>query len=63
VGYLLPLLYLGYSLVKGPRAPANPWNARGLEWKTSSPPPKENVDAVPAVDAVPYDYDPERPDT
>jgi cytochrome c oxidase subunit 1 len=59
VGYLLPLAYLGWSLVRGARAPANPWHARGLEWKTASPPPKENFAQIPAVDPVPYDYDPE----
>jgi len=61
VGYLLPLVYLGWSLFKGPRAGPNPWDARGLEWKTSSPPPKDNFTAVPAVDPVPYAYDPEVP--
>jgi cytochrome c oxidase subunit 1 len=63
VGYLLPLVYLGWSLLHGARAPANPWNARGLEWQTRSPPPQENFTAIPAIDAIPYDYDPERPET
>ena len=62
VGYLLPLVYLGWSLFKGPAAPANPWRARGLEWKTASPPPVENFAEIPSVDPVPYAYDPERPD-
>ena len=31
VGYLLPLLYLIWSLRYGARASANPWDARGLE--------------------------------
>ena len=59
VGYLLPLVYLGWSLFLGKRAPPNPWQARGLEWKTASPPPKENFHETPEVDAVPYAYDPE----
>jgi cytochrome c oxidase subunit 1 len=59
VGYLLPLAYLGWSLVFGARAAPNPWQARGLEWKTASPPPKDNFVDEPAVDAVPYAYDPE----
>src|SRR5437868_6918709 len=42
VGYLLPLVYLTWSLRNGERAGANPWRATGLEWKTSSPPPKYN---------------------
>jgi cytochrome c oxidase subunit 1 len=63
LGYLLPLAYLGWSLVKGPRAPANPWRARGLEWQADSPPPPENFRAPPVVDPVPYAYDPEHPDS
>jgi cytochrome c oxidase subunit 1 len=59
VGYLLPLVYLGWSLVYGKRAGPNPWDARGMEWKTSSPPPQENFVTTPAVDPVPYSYNPE----
>jgi cytochrome c oxidase subunit 1 len=59
VGYLLPLAYLGWSLVYGRRAAPNPWDARGLEWKTASPPPKENFLDEPSIDATPYQYDPE----
>jgi cytochrome c oxidase subunit 1 len=59
VGYVLPLLYLGWSVCLGKRAAPNPWDARGLEWKTASPPPKENFVDEPAVDAAPYQYDPQ----
>src|SRR5262249_37923075 len=31
------------------KAPANPWNARGLEWQVSSPPPPENFAHIPVV--------------
>ena len=41
IGYLLPLVYLLWSLRYGPAAPPNPWNATGLEWQTPSPPPTE----------------------
>ena len=61
VGYLLPLAYLGWSLFKGPPAGRNPWHAKGLEWTTSSPPPKENFREVPVVTEAPYAYDPEEP--
>ena len=59
LGYLLPLVYLGWSLFKGAPARANPWGARGLEWMTDSPPPKDNFPAPPAVPDAPYDYDPQ----
>jgi cytochrome c oxidase subunit 1 len=38
------------------KATANPWNARGLEWQVSSPPPPENFAHVPVVLSGPYDY-------
>jgi cytochrome c oxidase subunit 1 len=56
IGYLMPLFYLGWSLFRGARAPANPWNAKGLEWQTSSPPPTRNFTRQPVVDDRPYDY-------
>jgi cytochrome c oxidase subunit 1 len=56
VGYLLPLAYLTWSLFRGERAPANPWGATGLEWKTQSPPLTENFDETPVVTDPPYNY-------
>jgi cytochrome c oxidase subunit 1 len=52
----MPLFYLGYSAFFGARAPANPWNAPGLEWQTTSPPPEENFVAQPVVTREPYQY-------
>ena len=57
IGYLIPLVYLAYSLRYGPVAPANPWGARGLEWRTSSPPVTENFEETPIVTAEAYAYD------
>jgi cytochrome c oxidase subunit 1 len=54
--YLLPLVYLGWSLIRGPAAGRNPWQATGLEWLTPSPPPKENFERVPVVRRAPYGY-------
>jgi cytochrome c oxidase subunit 1 len=59
VGYLLPMAYLVWSMRYGRNAPANPWGATGLEWKTSSPPPKDNFDEPPIVTEDPYTYSPE----
>jgi cytochrome c oxidase subunit 1 len=56
VGYLLPLIYLFYSLRYGREAGANPWNATGLEWTTQSPPPKENFHETPVVTWEAYNY-------
>jgi len=56
VGYLMPLFYLVWSLFKGARASANPWGATGLEWTTSSPPPKHNFTEQPVVVRGPYHY-------
>jgi cytochrome c oxidase subunit 1 len=56
ISYLMPLGYLGWSLFRGRRAPANPWGATGLEWQTSSPPPKHNFDIPPVVTGPPYQY-------
>jgi cytochrome c oxidase subunit I len=58
LGYLLPLLYLGWSLRRGAPAPDNPWAATGLEWQTPSPPPVENFAAPPIVVGEPYAYRP-----
>jgi len=60
VGYLLPLFYLTWSLLRGARAPANPWHATGLEWQTASPPPQHNFEREPRVTRGPYDYQPVR---
>ena len=40
----------------GPRASANPWRAKSIEWLVSSPPPRFNFPAVPRVVGGPYDF-------
>jgi cytochrome c oxidase subunit 1 len=59
VGYLIPLVYLIWSMRYGPVAEANPWPATGLEWKTPSPPPTENFAEIPVVTEEAYAYAPE----
>ncbi|MDQ2948251.1 MAG: cytochrome c oxidase subunit I [Acidobacteriota bacterium] len=56
IGYLIPLIYLLWSLKYGQRAGNNPWGAKGLEWETTSPPPKFNFDKTPIVTEEAYAY-------
>ncbi len=56
VAYAFPITYLLWSLKYGAIAPANPWNAVGLEWETTSPPPTHNFIEQPVVDHEAYNY-------
>ena len=56
IGYLVPMIYLVWSMRYGKRAGDNPWNATGLEWTTPSPPTVHNFERVPVVDEEPYNY-------
>jgi cytochrome c oxidase subunit I len=44
------------SIVRGPKAEANPWGATTLEWTISSPPPHYNYDPVPTVYRGPHEF-------
>ncbi len=46
---LLFLINLVWSLRRGEKAGDNPWDAWGLEWATTSPPPEHNFELVPPV--------------
>jgi cytochrome c oxidase subunit 1 len=56
LGYLIPMVYLIWSLRYGRRAGADPWRAKGLEWTVPSPPPVHNFEATPWVTEEAYDY-------
>ena len=56
VGYVIPLVYLLWSLRYGKPAGPNPWGATGLEWTTPSPPPTFNFDRMPVVTEEAYAY-------
>jgi cytochrome c oxidase subunit 1 len=63
-GYLLPLIYLTWSLKYGKVvAERNPWGARGLEWELVDPvPDPHNFERTPIVTRPAYDYaHPEEP--
>ncbi|MBI3894112.1 MAG: cbb3-type cytochrome c oxidase subunit I [Candidatus Wallbacteria bacterium] len=55
-GYLMPLLYLLWSLKWGQPAGNNPWGAKGLEWETPSPPIVQNFETTPVVTQEAYAY-------
>jgi cytochrome c oxidase subunit 1 len=56
VGYILPLVYLLFSLRYGKSAGPNPWGAPGLEWTVASPPPPHNFEETPVITEDPYTY-------
>jgi cytochrome c oxidase subunit 1 len=56
VGYLIPFVYLTWSLRYAKQAGRNPWGATGLEWATPSPPPADNFPVTPTVSLPPYVY-------
>ena len=49
LGFLLVIVNLWKSRVRGVPATANPWQAPTLEWATPSPPPPHNFDVIPSV--------------
>jgi cytochrome c oxidase subunit I len=55
-GFIIILIYLSYALVRGKVAGDNPWNSRGYEWMTSSPPPKHNFDQTPIITQDSHSY-------
>ncbi|MFT3880924.1 MAG: cbb3-type cytochrome c oxidase subunit I [Gemmatales bacterium] len=56
-GFVLAGFTLLQSLVRGKKAPPNPWGGATLEWQTPSPPPTENFYHTPTIDDQPYNYD------
>jgi len=45
-----------WSMLNGPKAPANPWNSTTLEWTVSHPIPHGNFAVTPTVYHGPYEY-------
>jgi len=56
IGYLIPLIYLTWSMRYGPVASSNPWRAKGLEWTIPSPPPTAKFTEIPIVTEEAYNY-------
>ena len=55
-GFGVNLVHIIWAWVKGPKVQENPWQAKTLEWQTSSPPPQHNFDELPVVVAGFYNY-------
>jgi cytochrome c oxidase subunit 1 len=56
-GLFLCLFTFIHSLMRGKRAPANPWGGASLEWThAASPPLPHNFEEQPIVTHGPYDY-------
>jgi cytochrome c oxidase subunit 1 len=55
-GFLIIVVYMIYALVRGPIAGPNPWDSRGYEWNTPSPPPKHNFDVTPVITVDAHSY-------
>jgi cytochrome c oxidase subunit 1 len=56
VGFVIMLVMFVLSLMRGAKAPRNPWGSAGFEWQTESPPVEHNFDGTPVVTRGPYDY-------
>jgi cytochrome c oxidase subunit 1 len=52
---LIFVLNFFWSLARGARAAANPWEVGTLEWTVASPPPHHNFDQIPIVVRGPHE--------
>jgi cytochrome c oxidase subunit 1 len=52
LGVLIFVINILYTWKKAPAAPLDPWDARTLEWITSSPPKEHNFDRIPTVHSL-----------
>jgi cytochrome c oxidase subunit 1 len=55
-GFIIILVYLIYALIYGEVAGPNPWESKGYEWRTSSPPIKENFEETLEYPEAPHTY-------
>ncbi|NBZ97083.1 MAG: cytochrome c oxidase subunit I, partial [Proteobacteria bacterium] len=50
------LINMFWSIFKGPKAPANPWQSTTLEWTLSNPIQHGNFPVTPTIHHGPYEY-------
>ncbi len=62
ISFLIFLYNIIRTLSKPATHPTDPWDAFTLEWKTSSPPPVENFETIPAVHSRRPLWDEKHPD-
>ena len=55
-GFGFNLIHILWAWFAGPKVQENPWQAKTLEWQTSSPPPRNNFEELPIVVAGFYSY-------
>ena len=60
VGYLMPLVYLTYSLFARQARRRRSVGRQGLEWEIPSPPPTENFEVTPIVTHGTHQYAPSK---
>ena len=56
IGATIIIINLIRGAINGPKADADPWGGKTLEWTIPSPPSLENFDEIPTVTKGPYDY-------
>jgi cytochrome c oxidase subunit I len=57
ISLFLVLFVLIHSILKGEKAPKNPWGGVSLEWETETPPIEHNFAVDPICTRGPYDFD------
>lgn len=55
-GFLMTVYNFIASAIAGEKAPANPWDAKSLEWTLPSPVPSYNFETIPVITGGPYEY-------
>ena len=56
MGFMLIIVYLLWSVIFGPKATANPFGAKGLEWTLPRLPDPHNFHEIPVVTEEAYAY-------
>ncbi len=55
-GMVLFFYNIAASWIRGPKAPANPWRGKTLEWQLPTPVPLETFEEIPVITEGPYEY-------